>query len=326
MQDATFVRIGIIGTGSIARDQHAPACVEMDNARLHSVLSRSAENARDFASHFQSDERIKLFINRDDFLADESLDAVIIATPDSLHFEQARACLEAGKHVLVEKPLTLTLDQGHSLIQLAEENGLQLGVGFHMRWHPGIAHVLDLLRRQEIGRVRHLTMRWTFLRDSMADWRADPTFSRWWSLSGVGSHCIDLMHMFADQLGWTRSLLSGSSVRGVLGSRNEETSIITAIFEEGLSAEILSSVLFSSQSELSFFGDKGSITCDGLLGRSSPGIITLNDTPSVYVFENPYHRQLEGFCFSIITGSPFPVHGKIWIDVLNDLNHISDKR
>ncbi|MFF0869911.1 Gfo/Idh/MocA family protein [Nonomuraea sp. NPDC003560] len=323
MKDGTSVRIGIIGTGSIARDQHGPACVEVAGAQLNSVLSRTAENADNFASSFVLDRKVKSFIDRDAFLADDSLDAVIIASPDSLHFEQAKACLEAGKHVLVEKPFALTLDESLALIQLADKTGLQLGVGFHLRWHPGIEHVLNLIKKREIGNVRHIAMRWTFLRDTTADWRADPAFSRWWSLSGVGSHCLDLMRMFMDRFGWTRSFLSGSCMSGILGSRNEETTLITAIFQQGLTAQILSSVLFPSQSELSFFGDKGSITCDGLLGRSAPGIVTLNGMPSTYVFENPYRRQLEGFCSSIIKGSPFPVHGKVWIDVLNDLNHIS---
>lgn len=112
------VRIGIIGTGSVARDQHAPACVIAENAELHSILSRSKDRAHDFAHEFSTGKKINESTDINGFLADPLLDAVIIASPDSLHFEHAKACLEAGKHVLVEKPLVINQQDGIEPVQL----------------------------------------------------------------------------------------------------------------------------------------------------------------------------------------------------------------
>jgi predicted dehydrogenase len=318
-----IVNIGIIGTGSIACDQHAPACIAAGNARLHSVLSRSFKKAQDFAARFSEAGDIQPFDDIADFLADTSLDAVVVASPDSLHFEHAIACLKASKHTLVEKPLALKPEEGCRLIQIAERERCTLGVGFHMRWHPGIQEVLRMLRDGTIGSVRHVDMRWTFLRDSTADWRADPSFSRWWSLSGVGAHCLDLMRLFASEFGWTRLSFSAASVRNVLGSNNEETTAITATFAEGVTAQILSSVLFPSQSELTFFGCDGSISCDGILGRANPGRISLNGVTIHYEFRNPYVRQLEGFCSAVTLKHAYPVSGEVGLHVLSDLSSIA---
>ena len=234
-----IVNVGIIGTGSIARDQHAPACVAAKNARPHSILSRDLERAQQFAADFSGDSNVKAYTDITSFMADKSLDVVIVASPDALHFEQAKISIEAGKHTLVEKPLTLTSQEGQLLIDIAELGGLAFGVGFHLRWHPGVHVALRLLKDNRIGNIRHLNMRWTIHRKSTSDWRADPRFSRWWSLSGVGAHCIDLMRFFSSELGWTRSSFTASSICNALGSDNEETTAITAIFHEGVSVQML---------------------------------------------------------------------------------------
>lgn len=322
METSSRVRVGIIGTSGIARDQHAPACATARNAQLHSVLSRTAESARDFASTFSGDETVKEFVDLNSFLADASLDAVVVASPDSMHFEQAKASLEAGKHTLVEKPLALTPQEGRLLIEIAQRQQCVLGVGFHLRWHPAIRTVLNLIRDGSIGRVRHITMRWTFQRSSLDDWRADPRFSRWWSLSGVGAHCIDLMWLFSAELGFTRSSLTASTVRNVLGSGNEETTAITATFNEGLTVQILSSVLFTSHSELTLFGEKGHISCEDVLGRANPGRIIANGRVVPYSFTNPYVRQIKGFCSAVVSNRAYPVSGEIGLNVLTDMDSI----
>ncbi|MGH1553763.1 Gfo/Idh/MocA family protein, partial [Streptomyces sp. L7] len=191
-----------------------------------------------------------------------------------------------------------------------------------LRWHPAIRKVVDLVRAGEIGQVRHIGMRWTFHRTSTEDWRSNPEVSRWWSLSGVGAHCIDLMWLFASELGLTRASFTASTLRGVLGGGNEETTAITATFEEGVSALILSSVLFPAPSELVIFGEDGHLSAVGVLGRANIGELTLNGRPVPYVFHNPYVRQLEGFCDTVLSGSSYPVSGEVGLKVLADLDSI----
>ena len=86
---------------------------------------------------------------------------------------------------------------------------------------------------------------------------------------------------------------------------------------------MLTSVLFPSSSELTFFGEDGYISCDGVLGRANPGRIVLNDELVSYDFRNPYLQQLEGFCLAVTSNQAYPVSGRVWLDVLSDLDSIT---
>lgn len=89
-------------------------------------------------------------------LADEDVRAVVLATPAVLHFEMARAALEAGKDVFVEKPLALDLDEGRWLVELAERKERILLVGHVLRYHPAVIKLGELIREGDLGRLQYL--------------------------------------------------------------------------------------------------------------------------------------------------------------------------
>lgn len=92
----------------------------------------------------------------DEALADPRVEAVAVATPPVSHFALAREALMAGKHVLVEKPLALSLRDGEKLVRLAERAGLQLGVGHQLQYHPAYLELRRLAREGAFGRLRHI--------------------------------------------------------------------------------------------------------------------------------------------------------------------------
>lgn len=91
-----------------------------------------------------------------DVLADDETQAVVIATPAALHFEQAKAVLESGKDVFVEKPLALTYQQGQALVALAQEQGRILMVGHILEYHPAIKLLRDLVQQGELGKIWYI--------------------------------------------------------------------------------------------------------------------------------------------------------------------------
>ena len=99
------LNIGILGTGGIANDQHAPTLSSLENAQFWSVLSRDIERAEAFAERHRAVAARPAFTDLDEMLADPDLDAIIIATPDRLHADQTIAAARAGKHVITEKPM-----------------------------------------------------------------------------------------------------------------------------------------------------------------------------------------------------------------------------
>lgn len=145
------IRIGVIGAGywgpHLIRNTS-----EIVEAELAGISDLSAERLRSLKARYPH-----TFLTQDyrDLLTEE-FDAVIIATPVKTHHEIAQAALRAGKHVLIEKPLTQTSDQALSLIHLAEANGLALMVGHTFEYNPAVVALRDIIRRGDIGEVLYV--------------------------------------------------------------------------------------------------------------------------------------------------------------------------
>jgi predicted dehydrogenase len=89
-------------------------------------------------------------------LDDETIDAVALATPAPLHYQMVKAALEAGKHVYVEKPMTLTVADAEDLVRIADETNRKLMVGHLLEYHPAIALIKDLIDREELGHIYYM--------------------------------------------------------------------------------------------------------------------------------------------------------------------------
>ena len=151
-----LLKIGIIGSGGLADQWLAPAFAGLDGACLWSVLSRDIKSATAFAVKHGLKAQQPAFDNIDSFLADPELDAVIIASPDTLHASQALACVKAGKHVLVEKPMTTSSADAQSLIAAAAAANVRLAVGYHLRFHAGHRLLRQAIIDGKLGAVRHM--------------------------------------------------------------------------------------------------------------------------------------------------------------------------
>jgi predicted dehydrogenase len=125
------IKIGVIGTGSLGQ-HHARVCTELANAELTGVCDSSPERAREIAAR----HKVPFYQDHHELL--EKVDAVSIVVPTILHHQVARDALSAGKHVLVEKPITATVAQAEELVALAEARKLKLQVGHIERFNPAL--------------------------------------------------------------------------------------------------------------------------------------------------------------------------------------------
>ncbi len=123
----------------------------------------------------------------DDLLGDGELDAIAIATPVPTHFKLAKAALEAGKHVLMEKPLTATSEEGRELIRIADERGLVLMVGHVFEYNATIRALKDLINAGELGTIQYMS----FSRTNLGPVRTD--VNAFWDLA---SHDVSIMSYF----------------------------------------------------------------------------------------------------------------------------------
>lgn len=238
----------------------------------------------------------------DTFAADPNIDAVIITSPDKLHSTHAIACLRAGKHVLVEKPMATSIADAQAMIQAASENGRTLAVGFHLRAHNGNRLLFDAIHhRQALGTLRHFRVIWArATQRSDYSWRTDEQTSKWWSLAAVGSHCIDQVRWFAqDTADWQQfaAVINRNKWHGV----HDETAVIAAQLASGPTVEIVSSVQFGALNRIEIYGDNGTAVGEGTT-RMGNQIITLNGQTLDFVPENPFIAQLLHFIDCVKTG------------------------
>jgi len=147
--DIPTTRWGIIGPGRIAHT-FAKAAAVVDGAVLHAVASRDADRSRQFAGQYQIP---RVYDSYEALAADPEVDAVYIATPHRYHREQALLCLEAGKAVLCEKPLTVNAAETRALIDLAHKKQVFLMEALWSRYLPIYSHVRDWLDSGLIGDV-----------------------------------------------------------------------------------------------------------------------------------------------------------------------------
>jgi predicted dehydrogenase len=122
-------------------------------AELAWLCDLSEENRTRFAGRFPN---ARMTADFDELLADDSVEAVVVATPVTTHFELAKRALEAGKHVLVEKPPALTAPEGEELVSIAEEQDRVLMPGHLLLYHPGVARLKQLIQNGELGDVLYV--------------------------------------------------------------------------------------------------------------------------------------------------------------------------
>nr|WP_297180660.1 Gfo/Idh/MocA family oxidoreductase [uncultured Agathobaculum sp.] len=145
------MRIGTIGTGGIVTWVMREA-VRMHGVTFEAVYSRAEDTGRALADAFGVQ---KVYTSLDDMLADPSVDWVYVASPNSLHYAQTKKALQAGKHVLCEKPFTPSRAQAEELAALAEARGLMLLEGITTLYLPHFARIRDAIR--QIGPVRQVS-------------------------------------------------------------------------------------------------------------------------------------------------------------------------
>jgi predicted dehydrogenase len=173
---------GIVGLGSIA-SRVAQAITTVEGSTLGAVCSRDPRKAAAFAQRFGAARSYSAY---GDMLADAAVDAVYIATPNSLHAPQTILALEAGKHVLVEKPMALTVADAQRMVEVARHRARHLAVGFHLRKHPVHQEMRRSLAVGEVGEAVFAQALWgsyasDFWQSGRDRWQMNP------SLAGAGS-------------------------------------------------------------------------------------------------------------------------------------------
>lgn len=186
---------GIIGAGNIAH-KFIEAIRMTKNADVTAVASKSLERARDWA---EKEGLSRYYDSYETLLADPDIDIIYIATLSNAHYDNIKACLEAGKHVICEKPMTQTASQAQEMITLAREKQLFLMEGMWSRFLPKSLRVRRWIQEGRIGELH--------LMQANIGWKADKTYNKrlfypelgGGSLYDIGIYPMELLPYYADQ-------------------------------------------------------------------------------------------------------------------------------
>lgn len=188
------VRWLLVGAGDIARKRVAAALTATYNSRLVAICSRTRENALALAKRYGQAE---VFTDLADALTHSSVTAVYLATPVWLHVPQAVQVLEAGKHVLIEKPLGLNASECTEIIAVARRAGRLAGCGYYRRFYARYAYTKEILDREELGSVISASMIYSTWYnpepDGVKSWRVIKAKSGGGAMMDMGCHMFDVM-------------------------------------------------------------------------------------------------------------------------------------
>jgi predicted dehydrogenase len=228
--------MGIVGCGSIAEIAHLPSIARCPEARLVAVCDANADRAQAVAAKWGAEQ---WFTDHRQMFEKAGLDAVVIATPNNLHRNQAVAAARVGLHVVVEKPLAVTNREAWDIVRVCREAGVKLMVGCDRRFWTHNQWAKELIDEGVIGRLlmsrASLHEHWYNYQNHVArtDFRLDIKVAGGAAINDTGAHAIDL-------LTW----LNGSPVKRVVGVARrlampesytlcDDTALVMVEFENG---------------------------------------------------------------------------------------------
>ena len=161
------IKWGFLGASWVASTALVPAVADANNATLHAVASRDPERS-------QKLNPVKVHASYEDLLSDPEVDAVYISLANHLHLEWATKALNAGKHVLCEKPLATSYAEAKLMSDAAAANDKLLVEAIWTRWHPRFERVVELVRNGDIGELQNIDSAFTFTTTFTENYRLVP--------------------------------------------------------------------------------------------------------------------------------------------------------
>ncbi|HOD52559.1 MAG TPA: Gfo/Idh/MocA family oxidoreductase [Candidatus Hydrogenedentes bacterium] len=284
--------IGIIGTGTWGT-VHARTYAAMHGVRVLGVADLVAGRAEALANATAA----AAYMDYRELLANDAIQAVSIVTPDFAHAEIALAAAEAGKHILCEKPLAMTVQQCEAIVMAAEKAGVKLMVDFHARWSPPLYKARQTIQNGDIGVPQHVYYRLSdrvHVPSKMLSWAGQSTVM-WF----IGSHSIDTIRWLLDDEVTRVYAVARSEVLKNMGIDTPDYYQATLHFRAGATAQLENSwILPDSQPSLidlkcEVVGSKGAIYMDASHNRTLEKYTGKEASyPDILVMPTVYGRQM----------------------------------
>lgn len=302
------MRIGIIGTGGIAKTAHIPQYIAA-GADVVAVMNRTRERGEAVAEQFGIE---RVYETVEEMLVTEQLDAVSVCTPNALHKEQVIAALEAGCHVLCEKPPAISAREANEMLIAARKAERTLHYGFHYRHRSDTQLLKRMIDDGELGHVYAATAL-ALRRRGIPGWGVftDKELQGGGALLDIGVHMLDLALYLMDYpkpvdvVGHVGQYLGTRPGVGLMGDWDadafsvEDTARAMVTFDNGaslfLDASFMANVEAADTMRVELRGTEGGSSLFPLVIHTEEHGALFDKSPAHLALEDPYTRQIRTF-------------------------------
>jgi predicted dehydrogenase len=218
---------------------------------------------RDEVKEFAAEHKFDLRQSFQELIDDPNIDAVVLATPHSMHVDQVVAAAAKGKHVFCEKPFALTKADAETAVNAAKAAGVTLGLGYNRRWHPEMIKLRDQIGSGDLGVILHIEATMTFPNALMLKpeaWRANSEETPCGGLTPMGVHAVDGM---IDLCGDIDEVYC-QSFRRVVEIEADDTTSILFRMKEGMSGYLGTMTATGGGFSFQVYGSKGFVRLEGM--------------------------------------------------------------
>jgi predicted dehydrogenase len=279
------VNWGFLGAGFVASRGLAPAVHASRGANLYAVASRDEKRSATL-------EPERVHATYDDLLADERVDAVYISLSNSQHLEWVTKSLEAGKHVLCEKPLGLNASETESMFACASRNGQLLVEAVWGRWHPRFSRMVEVATSGAIGNIEHIETAFTFTSEMTDNYRLNPLMGGG-ALLDVGCYQA---HAWVALTNGVADMAIDNLARSIGPTGIDLTTDVSVRINNSITAHAVSSFALPSQQQFIVQGSQGKMQTD--VGESfttwnEASSLRINDVVEEFAVTNAFVEMVE---------------------------------
>ena len=279
---------GILASGTIAaKFARTVNAMSHEGESLVAVGSRSARKARAFADEHGIP---KAYGSYEELAADPDVEAIYIATPNNLHYENALLCLNAGKHVLCEKPFTTNAADAQKLYKTAEEKGLFIMEAFWIRFLPLYAKLLEIIKSEEYGKLRHARCDYGFIAQGARRERKFKSELGGGALLDIGIYNLGFLHMV---MGASPESFTSEVHLNEFGT--DDFSVLQLSYPGGRTAHALQTIGMQIERQGALYFDRASVYLPDFQGAFSMTVRPVDGEP--YTVECP--PDVNGFEYEI---------------------------
>lgn len=263
---AKDVRIGVVGTSWFADGFHLPNLTSHPCAEVTAICGRNRDRAAELAKKYGIS---RVFTDYRDMITSGELDALVVVTPDALHYPITMAALDTGLHVLCEKPLAINAAQAREMYETAVAAKRTHMVVFTWRWIPHLRYLHHLIAQGYIGRCYHCHIRYEggYGRDAQYGWRFDRRHGNG-ILGDLGSHAIDFARWYIGDItkvsGHIATFVERPGGNGEELDAANDSALLALEFANGAQGSIHVSAVAhvgdrGADIQMAFYGDAGSL-------------------------------------------------------------------